>query len=292
MAGIMRPHAVHGLLLLLVVAFVACSSDESRDPTVPKVASKTLTGAFTDGPVSGLSYAAGAHSGLTDFAGRFDFEAGDTLHLSLGSIVIGSAPATARMSPMNLANASIVAHPLVTSIARFMQTIDDDGDVSNGIQIHPAQRAAAEGATIDFAQTPAVFESDPNVIAVVDTLTSVSTAGPRTLVSAAAAQAHLTTSLRAMYGGDYAGRYCRDNNGYGTSGGTWSMHVADDGAVDMTFTGTPSFQATGTMSLSGTVTIAVLDGPDIQGSFHPAFGGRWYLGSEGGSFYERERCSN
>ena len=280
------------MLPVLAAVCVACSSDENRDPTVPKVGSTTLQGVFTDSPVSGLSYSAGTHSGLTDTGGAFDFEAGDTLQLSLGGIVVGRAPATTRMSPLNLANASIVGHPLVTSIARFMQTIDDDGDVANGIQITDAQRAVAAGLAIDFAQTPAVFESDPNVIAVVDTLTSVSAAGARTLLSAATAQAHLNASLRAMYAGDYAGCYCRDNNGYGTSGGTWSMHVAADGAVDMTFTGTPSFQAAGTMLLTGTVNIAVTDGPDIYGSFQPAFGGRWYLGNESGSFYERERCSN
>ena len=279
-------------LILPLLLAAGCSGDDPATPSDGNTPPEPGHGVFVDSPVSGLEFTSGDETGVTGSTGAFTFEEGTDVTFALGGILFGSASASTKMSPLNLANATIVGHPLVTSIARFLQTIDDDADPSNGIQITETVRTAAIGRSVEFAQTPDEFDADPNVITVVAALTALTGAGERTLVPAVDARNQLTAGLRAAYAGDYSGTYCRDTGTYQAQGGTWTMHVTADGAVDMTFTGTPAFQAAGTMTITGDISIAILDGPRVYAGFRPDFSGRWYLGDQSGLFSQSVRCVN
>jgi hypothetical protein len=247
-------------------------------------------GVFVDSPVSGLAYQSGSKSGLTSASGVFRFDADHDIRFSIGSIVLGTAEPATRMSPLQLSGGTEVSDPTCTNLARFLQTIDDDGDPSNGIAVTDRMRAAAAGLGVNFAQSIDAFARDANVLLAIATLTSVSTAGPRPLVPAAEAQSRLEVALRAAYAGGYEGTYCRIDGDNEVTGGRWRMTVAADGVTSLAFTGTPGFQMNAMMSIAGEIDIALPDGADIVAGFDPDFGGRWSFAGEMGRFSESAEC--
>ena len=142
------------------------------------------------------------------------------------------------------------ANATVVNIASLLQTLDDDGDPTNGILI-----IQAIGKTIDFAQTTTAFANDGNVQTVVAELTALTTAGARSLVSAAAAEAHLRSTLNDILNaglGTYTGSSvnsvfnCTDSSFNRTNHSTGSITITSvnlnsNGA---TFTGNGSFNLT------------------------------------------------
>jgi len=74
------------------------------------------------------------------------------LTFKVGDVVRGSAVAQAFMSPVTLiSGATDETNVTVTNIAKFLQTVDDDNNPSNGIQITSGIHSAAVGRTINFA---------------------------------------------------------------------------------------------------------------------------------------------
>lgn len=241
------------------------------------------TGQFLDSAVEGLTYSFGTESRETDAQGNFTYEKGSSVEFSIGGIVIGSGSAFPKMTPVDLvALATSELDDTVTNIARFIQTIDDDDDLGNGIEITAAVRNGAAGQSVDFAQTMSAFAADANVQAVVSDLTSRTTAGTRALVSIQSAQAHLQSTLLSSYDGSYEGTYTLDQNP-ATVVGTWSITVIS-GSVGCSFvsTGTPppasSFGISGTMTLPGILDVAQPMSAFIYGTIERdgTVSGRWY----------------
>ena len=157
----MNPRAPHGYLLSSLVVIimtggiVGCSSNDN--PTEPPPSGPNPTsGVFLDSPVEGLGYSSGADSGLTTSTGEFSFE-GSTVSFFVGDIQMGSTNSATAITPVELAGDRDVTDPHTTNIARFLQTIDDDGDPNNGILITDAVRQAAIGKTINFDRSIAAF---------------------------------------------------------------------------------------------------------------------------------------
>lgn len=156
-----------------------------------------LEGIFTDGPVEGLSYTSGSLSGITNETGRFSYQQGETVTFSVGDIIIGTGTPTATMTPISLVPGAVdETHPTVINIVRFLMTIDDDNDASNGIQITQTVRLSTAAQSIDFSQSTSAFDSNTNVQNVVALLTAETTVGVRYLVSTQAAQEHLAGTLQ------------------------------------------------------------------------------------------------
>lgn len=226
-------------------------------------------GVFSDDPVEGMSYVSGSISGTTDADGTFTYNAvGDNITFMVGDIEIGSGDAKPFMTPVDLVSdddpsAVDETNDRVTNIARFLQTIDDDGDPSNGILITQAILDAAAGLSVEFNVTIAAFESDVNVQAVVDTLTAATTAGSRSLVSVAAAQSQLQATLLEAQAGNYAGTFDGTTASHTPVSGTWLFAVDASGGVLGTFTddsGTvlpTTVPLTGTLASSGGFTLEV-----------------------------------
>jgi len=232
-------------------------------------------------------------SGVTSAAGEFTYVPSANVAFSIGGIQLGYAPSAFRLSPLHLAAAS--GDPYITPInlARFLQTIDDDDNLTNGIEVTEAVRAAAAGHWIDFGMPTYLFDTDSTVVAIVAALTSVTQAGERALIPDSTAQRNLESGIRAGYQGTYRGTYCRYNDTGLERGGSWTMRVGPNAEVSMTFIGTPGFTVRGSMSLGGSIDIWVTNAI-VRGGFYPTFRGTWeWMGEVGGVFYtEATNCGN
>ncbi len=179
-------------------------------------------GLFYDGPVAGLDYQQGTTAGVTDSEGRFSF-GGGPVEFRLGGTSLGSAAGAALVSPVDLvAGAFNETDPVVTNIARLLQTCDSDSNPANGITISDSLRTALASISADVQLPQAQFEADSNVAAI------VAAAGANSLVSVVAARNHLRGNLINRNAGLYTGTY---NDA--TFGGTFpfALVVTRDGTL-------------------------------------------------------------
>jgi hypothetical protein len=120
-----------------------------------------LTGQFTDSPVKGLQYRTASHSGETDANGGFKYLQGEMVTFFVGDISLGEVVGASRITPFDLAGISPptvvpssgpnkLAFDHAVNLAVFFQTLDADGDPSNGIEIPVEIRALVKGLTINF----------------------------------------------------------------------------------------------------------------------------------------------
>ena len=164
------------------------------------------TGVFIDSAVQGLWFATASQEGTTDAEGTFQFSPGETVQFFVGDILLGQAVGADTVTPIDLVpGAANELHPTVTNIARFLQTLDDDADLSNGIQISPVTAGLAEGKSANFEQPLLDFGNDGAIQILVSELTAATSAGARTLVSVQDAQSHLNASLLGLLEGTWAG---------------------------------------------------------------------------------------
>ena len=85
-------------------------------------------GHYVDSPVGGVDYLCGNNSGVTDKNGTFKFETNKGCEFKLGNIVLKKVPSD------ELFDGKTVIENNIT-IAQVLQSLDDDGNVSNGITI-------------------------------------------------------------------------------------------------------------------------------------------------------------
>jgi uncharacterized protein len=194
----------------------------------------TATGVFA-GPICGLRYQTPTQTGSTNERGEFQYRKGESVTFLVGGLVLGSvtgAPSVNLAQLVNRADGKIdrLHDPIVTNLARLVQTLDSGGTVENGVTIAPvvheivgpmvinfnqadtdaakvAAGAASSGPTTDqmvsFAGDQTVtFASDPAVTELLRKLNAtpgVFTANkPRSLRDAAAARNELRRNIRGI----------------------------------------------------------------------------------------------
>jgi len=118
----------------------------------------TVTGTFIDSPVNGLEYIGtpSGTSGLTGdtgVPGGFRVEVGDMVTFFLSGLILGDTggPVSANqiITPADLAgDRSNAGSVKAIRIAQLLQSLDDDGDTSNGITITQNTRNAIAGLTV------------------------------------------------------------------------------------------------------------------------------------------------
>jgi hypothetical protein len=205
--------------------------------------SASLTGVFSDSAVAGLTYVIGGVAAKTDATGHFTYSTGDTITFKVGDIVLGSASAKPFMSPVSLVSgASDETHPTVINISKFLQTVDDDNNPANGIQLSSAIHAAANGRSINFAQTTGQYDGDTAVASAYSALTGAATSGVHVGVNDSTAQSHLRSTLFTAMAGSYSGSYS------GGASGTFTFNVDSTGAIT-----SGSISNTGGATMSGNV---------------------------------------
>lgn len=139
-----------------------------------------LTGDFVDGPVGGLSYSTATLSGTTGADGSFQYKDGEVVSFHVGDVLVGQAAGASSLSPFDLAGTAAPQTALevrqavnaldrshrgtpferAANIAVFLQTLDEDGNLINGIQIPDQMHTLASGVSIDFDQKWRNFPED------------------------------------------------------------------------------------------------------------------------------------
>ena len=141
-----------GLTCLASTLFTTACIDLTSDE-------KHNVGKFIDSPVTGLAYRTETLNGRTNLAGEFRYEDDESVIFSIGDTEFPSTNAQPIVTPLNVANTSNTEDTLVVNILRLLQTLDADGDPSNGIEITQTAHEAAEGVELDLNAEDFAFQT-------------------------------------------------------------------------------------------------------------------------------------
>lgn len=186
----------------LTSGLVACgggSSSSTSDGTTTQTeqpsssTDEKATGQFVDSPVQGLRYFTSSGSGVTTANGEFDYKDGDEIFFLVGNTLIGQSIAGPVLTPLDVVGEAQNADKSM-NILRFLQTLDENGDPSDGIVISENVTALAEttGTEVNFDLPAKEFEAQTSV------QNLVSEAGKNALVTAEAANTHFETTLSSL----------------------------------------------------------------------------------------------
>ncbi len=154
---------------------VSSSSDSSVSSSAASSSSVAAQiGVFVDSAVAGISYQTtpGNFSGVTSPTGQYQYAEGDSVVFSIGAISLPSVTAKGVVTPVDMKGTG--SDQVVTNIAVLLQSLDSDGDPSNGISI-PSAAAAVATSPVNFDQSyssfatavlPVVRHSDPAKVVV------------------------------------------------------------------------------------------------------------------------------
>ena len=157
-----------------IVRLIALAAAAAFFPATGYSQTRESTGVFHQ--TEGLTYRTSARSGTTTARGEFTYRAGDTITFAVGDVMLGSVTMSSKTAAVRLTPAHLVAavvgdvrkirNARVTNIARFVQSLDDDGNIENGITIgRRTVDAVSRRKSIDFDQTEDAFGQDPTVVA-------------------------------------------------------------------------------------------------------------------------------
>ncbi|MCP4340102.1 MAG: hypothetical protein GY799_14735 [Desulfobulbaceae bacterium] len=157
------------------------------------------TGHFIDSPVAGLSVETPTYEGVTGVNAAFDYFPGEKVDVSIGSVLLGSAVADHKISPLDIFPMADTEYMKVLNMGRLLQSLDVDGDPQGGINITPAVVDAFEQTMSDQSLTEIDFTDDDQVQAIIlDTVIYASQQEPPVLLTMQSiedAKAHLDESL-------------------------------------------------------------------------------------------------
>jgi len=147
--------------------FYSCGGDDNKTQPIKgdnNTNQVLKTGVLLDSLVGGIKYKTASQSGITNSNGEFSYLEGESVTFSVGDIDFPDAIAAPELTPLDLAGSTDVKNSSVINIARLLQTLDTDGDLSNGITIGEIAHATASGMTVSF-DSP-TFENDvANIVA-------------------------------------------------------------------------------------------------------------------------------
>lgn len=171
------------VLCLTVTGLSACgggSDNESTGGVTSPVDDGTvLTGKLQGTAIEGLRYTTDSQTGLTSNAGEFQFREGETITFSIGGTDFPITPAVAELNPFTI----IGLNPLiqetdivqalnaqdgssfdtVINIANLIQSLDTDGNPSNGIKLGNAD-AKLQTLSIPLHVKASTFAQSPEFI--------------------------------------------------------------------------------------------------------------------------------
>lgn len=251
-------------LLSLALAVTACSdSNRSSGPGYQ-------TGVLIDSAVEGVSYSTATESGVTNAAGEFRYQSGETVTFTLGSVELGSVPATAEVTVFDLAEVTSTPNGITafyeqfytsdggptplqraTNIAVLLQSLDDDANPDNGINIPANVASLVTPQLIDLDEDPYAFRiggNGRNGLGLPRLLRDAAAAGdltPRPAVNLSVALDHAAAEAGVDFGLQASQTYTADNDGDGSidtrrettyaANGQFANEMTDsdgDGAVD------------------------------------------------------------
>ncbi|UFH59121.1 DUF5011 domain-containing protein [Sulfurovum mangrovi] len=202
------------------------------------------TATFVDSPVENLRFSCNTSgiSGVTDANGKFSCNYGDNVSFQLGAMTIGPVDFVEDMviTPYKLYPTNATA---AVRLAQLIQSLDDDGDISERITIVESYADA-----ITEALDPTLYSFEAEAQALLDTVDV-------TLVDSKTAKAHLsaqdTSSPVVTLQGD-AQVTLRTGDTYMDAGAT--AYDAFDGSMDPVKSGSVNTSVAGTYTITYTAT--------------------------------------
>lgn len=148
-------------------------------------------GTFIDSQVSGLEYQTASRTGITDANGGFEYDQdGEFVSFSIGGKFIGTARANSTVHVFDLeGKGQFTDTTQGQRVAQLLQTLDQDKNSSNGIQLSDATRTILQAQqSIDFTAS----ETDWN-----NRLNTLATAASKAVVPLQTAISHATSTQTA-----------------------------------------------------------------------------------------------
>ncbi len=254
---------IYPLLLVFVSLFLfACGGGSGAGGETGFGSNTQQQGQFVDSLVSGLRYETPSTSGFTNSQGQFSYLIGETIGFYVGDVFIGDTIGQAIITPIELVSGAVDENNVqVQNIAMFLQSIDADGDESNGITITTNAANAASGQSVDFSLAEGVFEANGALQILISTITS-SNGQARSMITRAQAKNAFRSNLLFLYTGDYEGTFSGDDTG------SWSATVDANGIITGVSTSATfgpdtiagSIASSGKSSMNGTVGSAIFSG--------------------------------
>lgn len=144
------------LLVAMAAGALLTACGGSSSPAEPAA----VTGVFLDAAVQGMDYIAGtATKAATNAKGEFTCKSGETVTFGVGGINLGSAPCGAVITPLTLAGGSDIKADAVMNRLLTLQSLDEDGDPSNGINLTAEVKTALGSGKLDFNMSAANFNA-------------------------------------------------------------------------------------------------------------------------------------
>jgi len=143
--------AIPFCVIFLSVFNISCGGSGSGDSQTNTPETTALeTGVFLDDPVGGVNYQTATQSGTTNAQGNYSYLSGETVTFSIGDIVFPLTNVAPIVTPLDMVGATNLTDTSLINIVRLLQSLDVDGDPTNGIEISSTAHAAATGLTISF----------------------------------------------------------------------------------------------------------------------------------------------
>jgi len=187
-------------ILLSAALLAGCGGGSGSSDGTDTSSSSLLSGTFVDSPVEGLEYETETQTGVTDADGTFMYMAGESVTFYVGDIMLGGGMAQSVMTPVDLVEGAVdESNPMVTNMARFLQTLDNDMNPENGILITQEMADAMIGHMVDFDMDTNAFEHSEEMQSVMDTINMMDSTGTmHTMVPIEEAQNHLANTMTGM----------------------------------------------------------------------------------------------
>ena len=141
-------------VLLAVAAAISIMSGCGADDTVEEVKNANyLSGVFLDSPVEGLTFISGDTTGYTDSNGTFVYAEGSTeIEFKIGGLSLGKVTPGEQITPLDFGGSDATVNTeIVKNLAALLQSLDNDGDASNGIVIETEVTDASGIESIDIS---------------------------------------------------------------------------------------------------------------------------------------------
>ena len=193
-----------GLVLSVVAAgalmLSGCGSSSSSTPTAVD-----YNGKLIDSAVAGVSFECGTVSGITGADGSFGTcPAGSTASFSIGGLTLGESGVTGDgiffITDIVGVSRDAIDNEEVLKIAVLLQSLDSDGDVTNGISVPPEAATAIEAllasSTVDSISD---LTAEQVVVLTTATVVELQTIYPDVVyVSVEEAEANLADTLETI----------------------------------------------------------------------------------------------
>ena len=146
--------------LLSSTLLLGCNNsddDTSSSTTDSDTNINTETGTFVDSVVTGIGYRTETLTGVTNSEGEYSYLPGESVTFFIGNLEFPTTEAKGVVTPLDIADTADASNQSVVNMARLLQTLDQDGDPSNGITINEAANDVA--VAVDFTLESSEFET-------------------------------------------------------------------------------------------------------------------------------------